>query len=156
MTAALTEERRSLPRQLTARGRRVLERGRALLAQLRFLSDAFTPNDDEASVVPALERTDPLAVLFRETASMTDVALRMIPLLPDTATAQLQMCEGLEGVLHAIAARLRILDAGVGRHRREHERVAALGDLFAAVLRGEKRDAKGLCRSRRGGAGRRG
>ncbi len=150
LTGALKEDRRPLPRLLTARGRRVLERGRELLGQLRGLSDAFTPNADpalsveEAPAVPALERTEPLAVLYRETASMTDVALRMIPLMPDTATAQLQMCEGLEGILNAVAARLRVLDAGVGRHRREHERVAVLGELFSAVLRGEKRQPKGF------------
>jgi hypothetical protein len=145
LTAA-AEDRRPLPRQLTARGRRVLERGRELLGQLRSLSDAFAATADPAMsledspAVPLLERTEPLAVLYRETAAMTDVALRMIPLFPDTATAQLQLCEGLEGMLAAVAARLRVLAAGVARHRREHERVARLADLFTAVLSGQKRE----------------
>ncbi len=146
LTAAVAEERLPLPRQLTARGRRVLERGRELLGQLRSFSDAFAPTSDpsmsldDPPAVPWLERAEPLAVLYRETAAMTDVALRMIPLFPDSATAQLQLCEGLEGVLNAIAARVRILAAGVARHRREHEGVARLADFFGAALAGEKRD----------------
>jgi hypothetical protein len=146
LTAAATEDRRPLPRLLTARGRRVLERGRDLLGQLRSLADAFAPIAEPAMsledlpAVPLLERTEPLAVLYRETAAMTDVAVRMIPLFPDTATAQLQLCEGLEGVLNAVAVRVRVLTAGVARHRREHERVGRLAGLFVAVLAGEKRD----------------
>ena len=146
LTAAVTEDRRPLPRQLTARGRRVLERGRELLGQLRALSDAFAATSDpemsldDPPAVPLLDRADPLAVLYRETAAMTDVALRMIPLFPDTATAQLQLCEGLEGMLNAVTDRLRILTAGVARHRQEHERVARLAGFFTAVLAGEKRE----------------
>jgi HD-GYP domain-containing protein (c-di-GMP phosphodiesterase class II) len=145
LTAAVNEQR-PLPRRLTARGRRVLERGRDLLGQLRSLSDAFASTADppmsldDPPAVPLLERGEPLAILYRETAAMTDAALRMIPLFPDTATAQLQLCEGLEGILNAIAAHVRILAAGVTRHRREHEAVARLADLFDAVLAGEKRD----------------
>lgn len=150
LTAALNEDRRPLPRQLTARGRRVLERGRDLLGQLRGLADSFAFSsepvqpDDVAPVVPLLDRVEPLSVLFRETAAMTDAALRTIPMLPDSATAQLKMCEGLEGILNAVASRLRILTAGVADHHREHETIARLADLFVAGLNGEKVDPKEL------------
>jgi hypothetical protein len=142
------EARRALPRQLTARGRRVLERGRELLGQLRTLADAFAPVADSAASdepppeVPLLERGEPLAVLYRETAAMSDAALRMVSLLPDSATGQLQMCEGVDGILNVVAARLRVLGSGVARHRGEHGRLAHLGGLFAAVLAGEKREPK--------------
>ncbi len=148
LTVPLTEDRRSLPRQLTARGRRVLERGRDLLGQLRTLADAFAPvagpalSVEAPLVVPPLERTDPLAVLYREAAAMADVALRMIPLFPDAAAAQLQLCEGLEGILNSVADRLQVLSAGVARHRKEHESIARLAELFTAVLSGDKREPK--------------
>jgi HD-GYP domain-containing protein (c-di-GMP phosphodiesterase class II) len=150
LTAALSADRRPLPRQLTARARRLLERGRDLLGRLRALADAFAPaTGPSLSVVPApdvplLERSEPLTMLYRETVSMTDVGVRMVPLFPDTATAQLQMCDGLEGVLNTVAARVRILEAGVHRHRREHECVALLGEMFTAALAGERRGQKAI------------
>ena len=147
LTASLNEDRRPLPRQLTARGRRVLERGRDLLNQLRPLADAFAPTAvlpmsvDDVPTVPLLERAEPLAVLYREAVAMADVALRMIPIFPDSAAAQLQICEGLEGVLNAVASRLRVLADGVACHRGEHERVARLAELFTSVLAGAKRES---------------
>src|SRR6516225_2745880 len=63
LTAAVApDEGRPLPRQLTSRARRVLERGRDLLARLRPLADAFAPDGGPA----AGGRADPLARLYRE------------------------------------------------------------------------------------------
>src|SRR5262249_51234829 len=44
---ALVEERQPLPRQITSRGRRTLERGRTLLHELRELASAFAALTDE-------------------------------------------------------------------------------------------------------------
>ncbi len=77
-----------LPRQLTSRARRVLERGRELLLRLRQLADAFEQSQPDEAVASALfSRHDPLAKLYRETVALTDTALRMIPLFPDTTSA---------------------------------------------------------------------
>src|SRR5262249_42532714 len=117
------DEPRPGPRQLTTRARRVLERGRDLLARLRELDDAFA---DPTQVLPAgtgprlpLDRSEPLSRLYRETVAMTDTALRTVPLFPDTTSAQLQLAEGLEAILNVVASRLRLLAAGVARHRQE-------------------------------------
>jgi hypothetical protein len=132
----------SLPRQLTSRARRVLERGRELLARLRSVSDAFAPVTDGPPPAPApspalvLDRSDPLAVLYRETAAMTETALRTVPLLPDAVSAQMPLCEGLEAFLGVVASRLKTLTAGVERHRQEVGRVDRLADLLTELEAG--------------------
>jgi HD-GYP domain-containing protein (c-di-GMP phosphodiesterase class II) len=129
------DEPPSGPRQLASRARRVLERGRDLLTRLRELDDAFA---DATDVLPAgsgprlpLDRSEPLWRLYRETVAMTDTALRTVPLFPDTTSVQLQLAEGLEAILHVVAGRLRLLGAGVARHRQEAGQVARLALLLA-------------------------
>jgi hypothetical protein len=129
-----------LPRQLTSRARRALERGRDLLLCLRQLADAFdSPSESETSG-PLFDRHDPLTKLYRETIALTDTALRMIPLFPDTTSAQLKLCEGLEAILTVVAARQRTLSAGVERRRREADCVSRLAELLTALDRGETID----------------
>jgi hypothetical protein len=124
-----------LPRQLTMRARRVLERGQDLLTKLRRIGDAFASPLDEPGPTLLFDRADPLTVLYRETAAMTDTSLRLVPLFPQTATAQLHLCEGLEAILTVIAGRLKTLVAGVEARRGENGRVdrltAVLADLAA-------------------------
>jgi hypothetical protein len=128
------DEPRPGPRQLTSRARRVLERGRELLGRLRGLADAFSEGD-AAGPPGTLGRGEPLARFYRETAALTDTALRSIPLFPDSTATQLRLCEGLEAILNVVAARLRVLSAGVTRHRagsgQRARLAAALADLEA-------------------------
>jgi len=126
----------TLPRQLTARARRALERGRDLLLHLRQLADAFEPSEESETASPLFDRHDPLAKLYRETVALTDTALRMVPLFPDTTSAQLKLCEGLEAILNVVAERQQILSAGVERQRREGAYVARLVELLTALDRG--------------------
>lgn len=137
LTAAVEETPAPRPRQLTARARRVLERGRDLLGKLRTLSEAFPfANDEEGGDTAVFDRTDPLSTLYRETAAMTDAALRMIALFPDTATAQMQMSEGVEAILGVVTRRTETLQAGVERHHAEVGRVAHLSGLLADLEAG--------------------
>lgn len=125
-----TEETRILPRRLTARARRVLERGRELLQRLRSLAEAFeSPGSG-----------DPLAQLYRETVALTDTMLRMVPLLPESATAQLHLCAGLESSLNVVAARLQTLTAGVERQRKEAGQIYRLSELLSALAAGKVLD----------------
>ena len=123
-------EERPLPRQLTARARRLLERGRQLLSALRQLADTFAPAGE-------MDKRDPLTAYYRATAAMTDVALRMVPFFPDTAAAQLSLCEGLEATLEVVAARLRVLNAGVERRQQETAMIARLAELLTALNAGK-------------------
>jgi len=135
------DEAPPMPRQLTSRARRVLERGRELLLRLRQLTDAFDRADsDDAMTPPLFARRDPLAKLYRETVSLTDTALRMIPMFPDTTSAQLRLCEGLEAILNVVAARSLTLTAGVERHRQEAARVSRLAELLTALDKGQSID----------------
>lgn len=127
------DQPRTGPRQLTARARRVLERGRELLLGLRQLAAAFEGSARETATPAAVqfERGDPLSRCYRETVALTDTALRAVPLFPDATAAQLHLCEGLEAILNVVAGRLRTLQAGVSRARQEAEQI----DRLAAILR---------------------
>ncbi len=141
ITALVREnETRTLPRQLTSRARRALERGRDLLLHLRQLADAFEPTEENESSPLLLGRRDPLTKLYRETISLTDTALRMIPLFPDTISSQLKLCEGLEAILNVVAERQRTLSASVERQRREIDCVSRLAELLTALDRRETID----------------
>jgi HD-GYP domain-containing protein (c-di-GMP phosphodiesterase class II) len=139
--AAPAEQPRVMPAQLTARARRVLERGRDLLVQLRALGEDFAAAAPDGEA-PARSATDPLAVFYRETVAMTDTTLRTVQAFPDAPSAQLRLCDGLEAFQGVIAQRLTVLDDAVARRRREAERVATLADLLRALHTGEAADVK--------------
>jgi len=78
LSTATEPEAPVLPAQLTARARRVLERGRDFLGRLRTLAEGLT--------APA----DALAALHRDTAAMNETVLRMIQAFPNAPSAQLR------------------------------------------------------------------
>jgi HD-GYP domain-containing protein (c-di-GMP phosphodiesterase class II) len=128
----------SLPRQLTSRARLLLERGQELLARLKRLADVLGPSPTEQSAVgPMPGQDDPLGSYHRETAAMLDSALRMVPLFPNAASAQLTLCEGLEVTLGVVAERARCLEAVVGRLRVEEAQVDRLAGLLTALEGGQ-------------------
>ena len=119
------------PRRLTARARRVLEQGRDLLGSLRGLADTFAVPD-----APALT----LGPLYRDTVAMIDTSLRTVALMPDSPTAQMQLCRGLEVNLDEVAGRLRTLMAGSRRQTNEREQIDRLAGLLADVDAGRAVD----------------
>jgi len=139
-TLVREDEARVLPRQLTSRARRALERGRDLLLHLRQLADAFDRTEESDSSPLLFERRDPLTKLYRETIALSDTALRIVPMFPETTSGQLKLCEGLEAILNVVDARQRTLSAGVDRQRHEVERVSRLAELLTALDRGETID----------------
>jgi HD-GYP domain-containing protein (c-di-GMP phosphodiesterase class II) len=132
-----------LPRQLTARARRVVERGRELLGQLRSL-DIFADveSSGDVSTTSPIDRDHPLARLYRETLAIADTSVRMMPRMPDTASAQLHVCEGLEAILNVVADRLRVVNAGVERQTHETGRVTSLANLLIALEAGRAADVQ--------------
>jgi HD-GYP domain-containing protein (c-di-GMP phosphodiesterase class II) len=122
-----------LPARLTARAHRLLQVGQGLLGQLRILSQFFEP---------ALDRDDPLAERYRQTVAMADTALRCVQAYPESAAAQLRLCEGLEATLGVLAERIAVLHTTVARRRRERDRIAALADLLHGMETGKAPELK--------------
>jgi HD-GYP domain-containing protein (c-di-GMP phosphodiesterase class II) len=118
----------AMPPKLTARGARVLQRGRDLLYQLRdMLEDPLLQADDH----------DPLTTLHVEIASMLDVHLRTVQAFPHSASAQIRLCGGLEASQRLIEERLMILHAALAHRRREIGRVDNLADIFHKLAAGQ-------------------
>jgi hypothetical protein len=135
-TAGPPPESRSMPAQLTVRARRILERSRELLGQVRSLADEV---EGPAATGGA---GDPALVLYRETAAMIDSTLRMVQAFPDSATAQLRLCEGLEAILQVVAQRVQLLTATLQRRRRERARIDTLAELLTGLYEGRALDLK--------------
>jgi HD-GYP domain-containing protein (c-di-GMP phosphodiesterase class II) len=139
--ASAVQDAAPLPRQLTARTRRILEQGRELLNQLRVLADALEPDQetgrDGDPRVPdtPLEQhwKGPFTRRYQETVAMANTALRIVQAFPDAATAQLPLCEGLEAILEVVAERTAGMTAVLGQRRREAEQVQSLARLLSAL-----------------------
>jgi HD-GYP domain-containing protein (c-di-GMP phosphodiesterase class II) len=108
---------------LTSRARRLLERGRDLLSALRGLGDRLSP--DTAA--------EPLTAHYRDTAALTDTTLRLVQAFPESPSAQMRLCEGMEVVLDAVGQRVATLTAVLDRRRREEERIETLAGLLTAL-----------------------
>src|SRR5262249_45757142 len=102
-----------------------------LLGQLRRLADEPLLTEDAAG---------PLAQHYRDTAAMSDVALRTVQAFPDAPSAQLRLCEGLEAALGTVAERLAYLPAALNGRRQETDRIAALAEFLTAVHAGKLLD----------------
>lgn len=127
---ASTDEPMPLPSRLTARARRQVEVGHGLLRELRELSDLLnTEHEDE---------DDPLRARYRETVAMADTSLRAVQAYPDAPSVQLQLCEGLEGILNVLAERVAALRAAGEQRRREAHWVDTLAELLTALAAGKK------------------
>src|SRR5207249_4256120 len=117
----------SLPAQLTARARRLLEMGRDLLARLRNLGGSLQGHADNR---------DPLAQHYSDTVAMADTALRMVQAFPDAPSAQLQLCVGLEVILTVVAERTAQLGESIVRRRRDDGRADTLRDILLGLEAG--------------------
>jgi hypothetical protein len=138
--ADLDHEPSRLPRQLTNRARRMLERGRDLLSRLRTL-DADLVADSDPNV-DLFESADPQALWHRDTVAMVDVALHLVQAFPDAASVQLRLCQGIEVILEAVGQRVEALSATVKQRREEAARIHNLAELFIALEAGKSIDLK--------------
>ena len=128
-----------LPRQLTARARRILEEGRVLLGQLRLLADAFEPAP-EAGYAVGPAAADPLTHRYHQTTAMADTALRLIQTFPDAPSAQLRLCEGIEAMLGIVAERVAGLSAAVEQRRQQDLQIETLAGLLTELPLGRSVD----------------
>lgn len=120
----------TMPTRLTARARRIVERGRDLLSRLRALGQGLPAGPD------------PLGRLYRDSVAMTDATLRMVQTFPDAPSVQLRLCEGLEVILDVVAQRLATLGRAVGQRLHEEEQIGALTELLVALAAGQPPEAR--------------
>jgi HD-GYP domain-containing protein (c-di-GMP phosphodiesterase class II) len=125
-------EMQSLPSQLTSRARRLLEKGRELIADLRKLADQFALK--HATPEQFIAASDPLEAHYRDTIAMTNTALRMIPAFPDAPSAQMQLCEGLEVILKTATQRLEAIRESLSKISQERLKTETLAQLLQDLL----------------------
>jgi hypothetical protein len=121
-----------LPRQLTNRARRLLERGRDLLTRLKALDSEISADTD----------SDPHAIWHRDTVAMVDAALHLIQAFPDAPSMQLRLCQGIEGILETVGQRVDALSGSLTKRREENVRIHHLEELFLALAAGKAIDLK--------------
>jgi hypothetical protein len=147
--SAATPEAPALPRQLTARARRLLLQGHDLLTKLRGLAECFPSELDPtgSETVPDLgtwtgiDTADPLTGRYRDTAAMLDTALRTVQAYPDSPSVQLRLCDGLEAILGVVAERWTVLKALSEKRKNDALRVDRLADLLLKLADGKPADA---------------
>lgn len=118
--------REPAPAKLSARGMRLLHRGRDLLNELRSLADESTLLEP---------RSDALACLYHETVAMLDLVLRAASSFPNSPTAQARWCDGLETTLNVVGDRLAVLMSGLEWRRGQLDLIESLADLLDGVAR---------------------
>ena len=119
------------PPALTNRARRLMVDAQGLVTRLRVLADdpllAGPPSGDG-------DAADPLAVHYRETAAMTEAAVRYVLTFPESAADQNRLCEGLEGMLDAARRRFAIMAGTLERRRVEEGRIDTLARFLMAMM----------------------
>jgi HD-GYP domain-containing protein (c-di-GMP phosphodiesterase class II) len=111
--------------RLTARGARLLRKGRELLHMLRGIAD-------DAEFQRA-EESDAVARLHHEAMAMIEVLLRTVPSFPPAVSVQLRMCDGLDVVLAEVEKRIAVLHSRLTHRKRESARIDELANYLRAL-----------------------
>jgi hypothetical protein len=121
------------PPVLTGRARRLLADAQGLVGRMRVLADdpllAGPPASPDGVNGPA----DPLAVHYRETAALTEAAVRYALTFPESAADQARLCEGLEAMLDAAHRRFGLMATALERRRVDEGRIATLATFLRAL-----------------------
>jgi hypothetical protein len=110
------------------------DRARGLLLTAKQLLDrqwAFAADPLFAAI--AAEGTDPLAPYHQETVAVLDSAVRLAQTLPDSPSAQLKQCTGLDGLLGVIRERLSVQERALTRRRTDTDRIDRLASVYSAM-----------------------
>jgi hypothetical protein len=122
-----------LPVQLTTRAYQLLDAARSLLErQRKFAADPII-----AGLVAAGEgqggETDVLVAYHQETVSITNSAIRLAQVFPESPSLQLKLCDGLEGMLEFVKERLTMQERALAIRRREFDRIDRLAEIYTAM-----------------------
>lgn len=114
--------------QFTDRAKRLLANAKQLLdRQRQFTADPLFAGF-AADAAP-----DVLVSYHRETVAVLDAVVRMAQAFPDSASAQLKLCDGLDGLVNVIRDRLAVQESALARRRTDGRRIDRLATVFAAI-----------------------
>jgi hypothetical protein len=114
--------------QFTDRAQRLLSSAKVLLDRQRALTaDPFLAGRC------AENPSDPLVAYHRETVAVLDLVVRTARMFPDSAGAQMKLCDGLDGLLAVVKDRLAVQERALVRQRTDADRIDRLAAFFTAI-----------------------
>jgi HD-GYP domain-containing protein (c-di-GMP phosphodiesterase class II) len=114
--------------QFTDRAQRILSSAKQLLDRQRSFG-----TDPLFAALAVEAGDDPLVAFHRETLAVLDVLVRTAQGFPDSAGAQLKLCDGLAGLLEVVKDRLAVQDRALARRRSDAERIDRLAAFMTAI-----------------------
>ncbi len=90
------------------------------------------------------EEIDPLAIYYRETATMMEPAVRIAQNFPEAPSVQLRLCDGLDGILSTVRQRLTTLSNARELRRQDSILVDTLCNLLVQLDAGQAIDPESL------------
>jgi HD-GYP domain-containing protein (c-di-GMP phosphodiesterase class II) len=119
-----------VPPQFTARAHRLLQMAKELVERQR----AFAADPVFVGISSDARSTDPLLPYHRETIAVMDSAVRLAQVFPESASMQLKLCDGLDGVLEIVKERLTVQERALAQRRSDYHRIDRLAAVFAAMM----------------------
>lgn len=118
---------------LSNQARRLLIEAQALITRLRAVADDPLLSGPPMDTDGTAEAADPLAVHYRETAALTEAAVRYATTFPESPAEQARLCEGLEAMIDSARRRFALLASAVERRRADMTWVDVLSRFLAAL-----------------------
>ena len=119
---------------LTDRARELLGTAQTLLTrQKKFAQDSFVAGLNRSKSAA----NDPLIAYHRETVATLDCAVRLAQAFPESPSVQLQLCEGLNGLLTHVAERLLVQERALGLRKTDESRIDRVAAAYAAMYHGQ-------------------
>jgi HD-GYP domain-containing protein (c-di-GMP phosphodiesterase class II) len=125
------------PMPLSNHARRLMADAHGMVTRMRAMADDPLLADRLIGADVLADLADPLAVHFRETASLTEACVRYAMTFPPAADEQTRLCEGLEGMIDAARRRFELLAGALERRRAEEARVDRLARFLLSMEIGE-------------------
>jgi hypothetical protein len=122
------------PVPLTDRARELLATAQTLIVrQKKFAGDSFFAGLNRSKTAA----NDPLVAHHRETVAVLDGAIRLAQAFPESPTVQLQLCEGLHGMLAHVAERLLTQERALGVRKIDEARIDRVAAVYSAMHHGQ-------------------
>ncbi|MCI0702482.1 MAG: HD domain-containing protein [Planctomycetia bacterium] len=115
--------------QFTGRAKRLLGAAKQHLDRQR----AFTNDPHFAGLCAPAAEPDPIVRYHRETVAVLDSVVRLAQVFPDSPTAQLKLCDGLDGLLAVVQDRLVVQERALAQRRSDADRIDRLAAFFTAL-----------------------